>query len=218
MDTRSPFLFAWLNPPEPGTNPRMRLFALRAVVRSNVSAGVAAHLRSFSAWNDMHELVEKEIERAKEGGGAKAIERHVKKNGKILVRDRLKLLLDPGTSLLELSPLAGYQMYSKEGIAAAGIIVRTSKVYVAFFKSIDSPLCFFVVCSDWCRPSVWSAMHGGRERRHSQGRGFISFKSVCSIVATFGASMPSISVLVLTEVCFLRRQEAFTRAGDCHQK
>ena len=96
--------------------------ALVRRVRRHVAAG---SLQSFSAWCDMERLVEKEIERAKRGGGEIAIDRHVNKNGKMLVRDRLNLLLDPGASLLELSPLAGYQMYGKEGIAAAGLIVRT---------------------------------------------------------------------------------------------
>lgn len=104
----------------------MHLAAPRCVcqVAARLRAGVAGRLESFSAWHGLDELVTKEIDRAKRGGGSKAIDRHVNKNGKMLVRDRLDQLLDPGTSMLELSPLAGYQMYGKEGIAAAGIIVR----------------------------------------------------------------------------------------------
>jgi len=41
------------------------------------------------------------------GGGDTARAKHVKR-GKLLPRDRVQMLLDPGTPFLELSPLAGY--------------------------------------------------------------------------------------------------------------
>ncbi|MCZ4498826.1 MAG: Propionyl-CoA carboxylase [Marmoricola sp.] len=44
---------------------------------------------------------------AVEGGGEKAIARH-RKRGKLLPRERIELLLDPGSAFLELSPLAGW--------------------------------------------------------------------------------------------------------------
>ena len=47
------------------------------------------------------------IKKSLAGGGDKGIERHVKRNKKMLVRDRIKLLLDQDSEFLELSPLAG---------------------------------------------------------------------------------------------------------------
>ena len=44
--------------------------------------------------------------RIREGGGEEAKKRHVSR-GKLLPRDRISLLVDPGSSFLELSPLAG---------------------------------------------------------------------------------------------------------------
>ncbi len=41
------------------------------------------------------------------GGGAKYVDRHHQR-GKLLIRERIELLLDPGASFLELSPLAGW--------------------------------------------------------------------------------------------------------------
>lgn len=41
------------------------------------------------------------------GGGEKAIARH-RKRGKLLPRERIELLIDPGSAFLELSPLAGW--------------------------------------------------------------------------------------------------------------
>ena len=40
------------------------------------------------------------------GGGAQYVERH-RARGKMLVRERLEALVDPGTPVLELCPLAG---------------------------------------------------------------------------------------------------------------
>jgi 3-methylcrotonyl-CoA carboxylase beta subunit len=54
------------------------------------------------------------------GGGTKARERHLSR-GKLLPRDRVRLLADPGTPFLELSQLAAHGLYGGE-IAAAGLI------------------------------------------------------------------------------------------------
>lgn len=45
-----------------------------------------------------------------QGGGEKAIERHTKRNKKLLVRERLNKLLDYGTEFLELSQFAGLNL------------------------------------------------------------------------------------------------------------
>jgi acetyl-CoA carboxylase carboxyltransferase component len=55
------------------------------------------------------------------GGGDKAAQRH-RSRGKLLVRERIALLLDPDTPFLELSPLAGYQTsYAVGGGMVLGI-------------------------------------------------------------------------------------------------
>src|SRR3954451_1446711 len=41
------------------------------------------------------------------GGGERSIERH-RKRGKLLARERIELLIDPGSAFLELSPLAAW--------------------------------------------------------------------------------------------------------------
>lgn len=62
-----------------------------------------------------------------QGGGEKAIHRH-KSKGKLLVRERINTLLDPGTPFLELSQMAGYQLYGKEEVPAGGIITGIGRV------------------------------------------------------------------------------------------
>jgi acyl-CoA carboxylase subunit beta len=51
--------------------------------------------------------IEAQLELARAGGGARSIERH-RGRGKLLIRERIELLLDADTPFLELSPLAGW--------------------------------------------------------------------------------------------------------------
>lgn len=68
----------------------------------------------------------KALVKAQEGGGEKARERH-RKHGKLLPRDRIELLLDPGSDFLELSALAGFEMYD-EDLPAGGIITGIGRI------------------------------------------------------------------------------------------
>jgi 3-methylcrotonyl-CoA carboxylase beta subunit len=60
------------------------------------------------------------LAQVREGGGAAARHRH-EERGKLLPRERLRLLLDPGSPFLELSPLAAWGLYDGE-VPAAGIV------------------------------------------------------------------------------------------------
>ncbi|CAF0820580.1 unnamed protein product [Brachionus calyciflorus] len=53
--------------------------------------------------------------------GEKARQRHVSK-GKLLVRDRIKYLIDPNSPFLELSQLAALGMYGHDEICSAGVV------------------------------------------------------------------------------------------------
>ena len=63
---------------------------------------------------------------ARLGGPARARERHVAR-GKLLPRDRVDALLDPGSAFLELSPLAADGLYDGDA-PAAGIITGVGRV------------------------------------------------------------------------------------------
>src|SRR5262245_23704548 len=60
------------------------------------------------------------------GGGEAARAKHVAR-GKLLPRDRVEMLLDPGSPFLELSPLAAYGMYGDES-PGAGLITGIGRV------------------------------------------------------------------------------------------
>jgi 3-methylcrotonyl-CoA carboxylase beta subunit len=67
-----------------------------------------------------------EIDRIREGGPENARKRHIER-GKLLVRDRVKRLLDPGSPFLELSLLAAYGMYD-DSPPAASIITGIGRI------------------------------------------------------------------------------------------
>src|ERR1035437_6821865 len=60
------------------------------------------------------------------GGGEIARARHTAR-GKLLPRDRVQMLLDPGTPFLELSRMAAYDMYHN-GAPCAGVITGIGRV------------------------------------------------------------------------------------------
>ena len=66
------------------------------------------------------------VKHAAIGGGETARARHVAR-GKLLPRERIERLLDPGSPFLELSPLAAYGMYGDEA-PCAGIITGIGRV------------------------------------------------------------------------------------------
>jgi 3-methylcrotonyl-CoA carboxylase beta subunit len=78
----------------------------------------------------MDEIMEKMTQlhdKIAEGGSQKAREKHIAR-GKMLPRDRVTSLIDPGTSFLELSPLAGHEVYPGEDVPGGGIITGIGTV------------------------------------------------------------------------------------------
>ncbi|ODT36402.1 MAG: methylcrotonoyl-CoA carboxylase [Lautropia sp. SCN 70-15] len=66
------------------------------------------------------------LARTAEGGGEAARAKHAAR-GKLLPRERVQLLLDPGSPFLELSPMAAHGMYNDDA-PAAGIITGIGRV------------------------------------------------------------------------------------------
>ena len=64
---------------------------------------------------------------AAQGGGDDARRKHTER-GKLLPRDRIATLLDPGSDFLELSPLAAEDMYNG-GAPSAGVVTGIGEVH-----------------------------------------------------------------------------------------
>ena len=90
-------------------------------VRAPDFAENAAHMQS-----QVDDLRAK-LEAVKQGGGEKSCARHVSR-GKLLPRDRVAGLLDAGSPFLELSQLAGYEMYGDDVVNAGGVIAGIGRV------------------------------------------------------------------------------------------
>ncbi len=80
----------------------------------------SAHLRALV------EDLQRELLRSAAGGGEKARAKHVAR-GKLLPRERLRALLDPGSPFLELSALAAHGMYD-DAAPGAGLITGIGRV------------------------------------------------------------------------------------------
>ncbi len=101
-------------------NPRSAEFQANATAMRSVVEDLNAHIAKVFA-----------------GGGEAARAKHVAR-GKLLPRERVQMLLDPGTPFLELAPLAALNMYNNDA-PGAGIIAGIGRV-----AGVDC----MVVCND----------------------------------------------------------------------
>ncbi len=83
-----------------------------------------------------------QLAKAEQGGGEAARAKHTAR-GKLLPRERVQMLLDPGTPFLEIAPLAALAMYpdrdGSDSAPGAGLIVGIGRV-----SGVDC----MVVCND----------------------------------------------------------------------
>jgi len=101
-------------------NPRSHDFVANAAAMRAVVDDLRAHL-----------------ERVAQGGGDAARAKHTAR-GKLLPRERVQMLLDPGTPFLEVAPLAALNMYNNDA-PSGGVIVGIGRV-----NGVDC----MIVCND----------------------------------------------------------------------
>jgi 3-methylcrotonyl-CoA carboxylase beta subunit len=97
-----------------------------AVITSSIDAAGNEFRTNRAAMRALVEELEQTRAKAAEGGPARARERHLAR-GKLLPRDRVMTLLDPGAPFLELSPLAANGLYD-DAIHGAGLITGVGRV------------------------------------------------------------------------------------------
>ncbi|MFN8059304.1 MAG: carboxyl transferase domain-containing protein [Vicinamibacterales bacterium] len=106
--------------PHSGHTPSMDVLRTQLDPTDEAVSRNAAHMRALC------EELRSRRDRTREGGGARAIERH-RAQGKLPVRVRIDRLLDPGSPFLELSPLAAWGMYDDDA-PGAGIVTGVGRV------------------------------------------------------------------------------------------
>ncbi len=112
------------------------------VLESKLNARSADFQANATAMRALVVDLNTQIAKAQDGGGAAARAKHTAR-GKLLPRERVQMLLDPGTPFLELSPLAALGMYpdrdGSDSAPCAGIIAGIGRV-----NGVDC----MVVCND----------------------------------------------------------------------
>ncbi len=112
------------------------------VLETQLNARSADFLANAAAMRTVVDDLRTRIAQAQLGGGDAARAKHVARN-KLLPRDRVNRLLDPGTPFLEIAPLAALGMYpDKDGsdsAPAAGVIAGIGRV-----SGVDC----MIVCND----------------------------------------------------------------------
>jgi 3-methylcrotonyl-CoA carboxylase beta subunit len=95
-------------------------------IRSKLNPGSPESKRNAAAMAALVADLRDKVSRAAQGGEEGARSKHVAR-GKLLPRERLRLLLDPGSPFLELSQLAAFGIYGDEA-PGAGIITGVGRV------------------------------------------------------------------------------------------
>ena len=113
-----------------------------SVLQTQLNSRSAEFLTNAAALQAAVDDLRVQLKKSAAGGGEKARAKHVAR-GKLPPRERVQMLLDPGTPFLELAPLAAHAMYlNKEGIEdapCAGMIAGIGRV-----NGVDC----MIVCND----------------------------------------------------------------------
>ena len=97
-----------------------------AVIKSNLNTRTEEFQSNMAANLALRDDLRARIDEIRLGGPERHRKRHVER-GKLLVRDRIRLLVDPGAPFLELSQLAAYGMYDNE-VPCAGIVTGIGRI------------------------------------------------------------------------------------------
>ncbi|KAJ6409599.1 hypothetical protein OIU84_009155 [Salix udensis] len=104
------------------------------VLPDGVDRNSEAFAQNSKAMEGLISQLQSHINKVLAGGGEEAVKRNRKRN-KLLPRERIDKLIDPGSSFLELSQLAGHELYG-ETLPSGGIITGIGPVH--------GRLCMFV--------------------------------------------------------------------------
>jgi len=97
-----------------------------AIIESKISPRSGEFASNRAAMAALVEDLRAKVAQIELGGGETARQRHLAR-GKLLPRERIRVLLDPGSPFLELSQLAAYGMYEDQ-VPAAGIITGIGRI------------------------------------------------------------------------------------------
>ncbi len=91
-----------------------------ALIQTEVDSKSKEFIENQSAMQAAVKELRSRLDLIKQGGGAEAVQKH-KSRGKLTARERVEAMLDPGTSFLEFSTLAAWEVYDNQA-PGAGVI------------------------------------------------------------------------------------------------
>jgi acetyl-CoA carboxylase carboxyltransferase component len=97
-----------------------------SVIESRVDVGSAEFQENLAHNRALVATLRERLVLVQQGGGAESVARH-KQRGKLLARERINRLLDPGSPFLEISPLAAWELYDGEA-PSAGVVTGIGRV------------------------------------------------------------------------------------------
>lgn len=98
-----------------------------SIIQTAIDPQSQRYRENATSMRDLTQKLEILHAEAAKGGTDKARQKHVER-GKMLVRDRVTALIDPGTSFLELSALAGHELYPGEDVPGGGMLTGIGTV------------------------------------------------------------------------------------------
>lgn len=98
-----------------------------SVLPSNVDPESPEYKDNEALMAEAMQRLEQLVSHAQQGGPQKAKDKHLARK-KMLPRDRVTALVDPGTTFMELSPLAGHELYPEAEVPSGGIITGIGQV------------------------------------------------------------------------------------------
>lgn len=97
------------------------------VIGSSVNKSCPEYVKNYNAMDALVNELRSKVSKATMGGDNNAVKKHIAK-GKMVVRDRINFILDPGTPFLELSQLAANDVYNPDVVPCAGLITGIGRI------------------------------------------------------------------------------------------
>lgn len=175
------------------------------VIASKIDITSAEFAQNRNAMRALTDDLQRLVAHYAQGGSERAREKHLSR-GKLLPRERVERLLDPGTPFLEFSQLAGHDMYEFE-VPMAGIITGIGRV--------SGRECV-VICNDpTVKGGTYFSMTGKKQQR-AQDIAFENKLPVIYLVDSGGGYLPRQAEMFADKDHFGRsffNQAKMSRAG-----
>jgi acetyl-CoA carboxylase carboxyltransferase component len=95
-------------------------------IKSQISSNSTAFRQNYEHHLSSAKILEEKLQAARAGGGEQILNQ-LRERGKLPARDRVKALIDPGSNFLELSALAGAELYD-DHVPSGGIVTGVGMV------------------------------------------------------------------------------------------